>query len=133
MRPRALLLPLLPLLQVVAALNAPPHPLMRVRGHAVRCAIVACEPPQPARTPAEALKVAEAKLEQLQQTNEAPRSFAELGQKPEVVEAPSVPGFVTAAPPFLIALAAALIVLNNFGAFGTGPDLEAFVEWADSL
>jgi len=95
-----------------------------------RALVVAAE--QPAKTPQEALKDAEAKLEMLQESNEAPKSYADLGLKPEVPEPPAVPAFVTAAPPVLIAFSAALVLLNNFGAFGEGPDMDAIIEWANN-
>ena len=108
----------------------PTNAMKRVRSGV----IVASEggAPGPKKTPEEALQEAALKLEKLQETNEAPKSFADLGLKPEVPDQPEVPGFITAAPPVLIAFSAALVVLNNLGTFGDGPDLDAFVEWANS-
>ena len=94
---------------------------------APRAVAVACT----SKTPEEALKEAELKLEQLQETNEAPKSFADLGLPPEAEAPPAVPAVLSYAPPALIAFSLFLVVLNNLGTFGSGPDVDALLELAN--
>ena len=121
-------------LSVVAGLLAPRVPHQAIRSVVLRRQVhVVAVDPSSDKSPEEALAEAAAKLEQLEERFEAPKSYADLGLKSEVPEPPQVPGFITAAPPILIAFAGVLVVLNNLGTFGEGPDLDAFVQWADSL
>ena len=106
----------------------------RLTGH---CVMSASPPSPPERTAAEALEAANAKLEELNEVGKAPRSWADLGLPPEPDATPEVPAFLTIAPAVLGVLSVSLLLLNNAGLFGEGPDLdqwaEQFVEQANSL
>jgi hypothetical protein len=78
-------------------------------------------------TSAELLQRAEEKLEKLQETNEAPSSWADLGTPPEPVEPPAVPAALTYVPLFIGLFSVITFALNAIGVFGEGPDVEAWV------
>ena len=77
--------------------------------------------PKRSRDLQKALDAADAKLDAL----EAPTSWAALGEKPKVADAPAVPKLLEQAPIFLGVFALLLFVLNAIGVFGSGPELEA--------
>ena len=81
---------------------------------------------------------AEAKLTELERTGDAPKSLADLAyqrgptpQTPEEIAAAaisSVPAVLQTAPLYIGGFALVLFLLNSFGAFGAGPDLDKFAE-----
>ena len=76
-----------------------------------------------------ALEAADDKLESLNQVEKmAPTSWADLGIPLEKDDAPVVPAFVSQAPLFVGGFSVMLFLLNSFGLFGEGPDLDALAE-----
>eukprot|EP00965_Chrysotila_dentata_P203035 6181478-Pleurochrysis_carterae.AAC.4 len=75
------------------------------------------------KTAAELLEEAAAKLD-----DNAPASWADLGNPKKVQEPASVDPLLSALPLVAGAFALVLFVLNAFGLFGEGPDLDALAE-----
>ncbi len=73
------------------------------------------------------LRAAEEKLERLQEQDNAPKSWADLGLPPEPEPPPAVPAVLQWAPLAVGGFALGLFALNAIGVFGEGPDLDAWV------
>ena len=89
-----------------------------------------------ARTAAEVLAAADAKLEELNKVGSAPASWADLGLPPEPEAPPAVPAALAYGPPVLLVFAALLFTMNNAGFFGDGPtaeDLDRFAEQISNI
>jgi hypothetical protein len=76
-----------------------------------------------------ALERANEKLEELNKVEKlAPTSWADLGVPPEKEQDNPMMGAISVAPLVVGAFSLGLYLLNGFGAFGEGPDLDALVE-----
>ena len=75
------------------------------------------------------IEAANSKLEQLNEVEKlAPTSWADLGVPKEAEPDLGVSSLLSTAPLVLGVFSIGLFLLNSFGAFGEGPDLDALVE-----
>jgi len=79
-------------------------------------------PPPVPKTVRDALDAAEKRLA------EAPYSWADLANPRKEPEPPEVPALLSLAPAILGVFSVILFVLNTFGVFGEGPDLDKLAE-----
>lgn len=78
------------------------------------------------------LDAANNKLEEINEVQKAPTSWADMGLPKEPERAPEVPFFVSIAPLVVGGFSVLLFLLNAVGVFGDGPDLDALVEeWSN--
>ena len=113
-----------------SALSFSPHPLPAsclVGGRCVRVAMSTPSPP-PERSAQELLDAANEKLEKLNEVDQAPKSWADLGLPPKPPQEPAIPAALSILPPVLGGTSVLMLLLNKYGVFGEGPDLDALAE-----